>query len=225
MPRFPDDLIGSADILTSALDDSGEVRLNLGDALTGEGISNDSSYWGIDGFVSRPNDATSTGAAQALYMVDGHQKRVLASRDNRWITGYGQLAAGDRAIVSDCEAKFLLKKDRSAVTLYTTNEQDDNNSMMVDVDGKNGIITIINAGSVLRMTKDEIVLAVSGGNASITLNGDGAVQITGKSFWAATSGVCLGTVGGAPPIPGVMSALIGPVGLAGVPSTSVVIAP
>ncbi len=110
-----------SDILASNVV-NGEVRINLGDLVDGIGIGADAGLWGVDGFVSRPNDPSDDGACQAIYSVSGNQKRVVATRDNRFSVQTGNLAEGDRAIVSDCAARFVLKKERGSLSFITTDD-------------------------------------------------------------------------------------------------------
>lgn len=219
MPRFPDHLTFVSDILATSSTD-GEVRCNVGDQVTGTGVGAEVPIWGVDGFVSRPNDPSEAGAAMGIYIVDGDQKRIIASRDNRFTNQAGALQPGDRAIVSDCDASVLLKKATNSVTLYTTNETDDDKAMIIDLGGQAGIIQILNSGAFIQIEKDKITLAVNGGGG-IVIDSTG-VQTTGPSFVAKSSSVVLGV---SVVVPGVNSALYGVTGIMGVASTSVLISP
>ena len=218
-----DNLTQIADVTASTIASDGQVRVNIGDAFTGKGFAADAPLWGLDGFVSRPNDPDADGAAQVLYLVDGDNKRAFASRDNRWASKAGNLAPGDRAIVSNCDARMFVKKERNAVTLYTVNEKDDGHSMLVDLAGKDGNLIILNGSAQIRMTKDSITLGVSGGGA-IVIDKDG-VQVLGAQAAINCSTVTIGLMGGAPPPPGSSSACVGPTGMAAIGSHSVTIAP
>ena len=212
-----DALISYADILASE-SDAGEVRSNLGDSITGEGFDKDVAHWGIDGFLSRPNDPDGDGAAQALFIVEGQEKRVIGTRDVRWAEKAGNLAPGDRAIVSNCAARVFLKQKNSAVTIYT--EGPDGKPILFDVNGSKGNVTMLvsgDAGTTLLQAKPgEIILGVDGGG-SIVINKDG-VHVFGPHFAANTASGNLGVVAGLPPPTGTNSLLMGPSGMAGVPS-------
>jgi hypothetical protein len=221
--RFADHATAIADVLLSEVTAEGEVRVNLGDVVTGDGFGAFTATWGADGFVARPLDPVGGEAARALFIYDGQSKRILGMRDARYAAKVGSLQPGDRAIVSDCEARFFLKRATNALTLYTTNDTDDGNAMMVHLDGAAGEVQVRCSDVFALFKKGEITLAVNGGG-SIIIDANG-VQIGGQKFSANAATVTLGLLAGAPPPPGVSSALIGPSGLAGVPSTSVTIAP
>src|SRR3990167_5975490 len=111
-PMWADHLTGVADILAST-SDGGEVLVNLGDIRDNSGIAAEAPMWGVDGFVSRPNDPDEAGACEALYVVDGDEKRVLATRDMRFSEQVGTLQPGDRAIFTDGEPRLLVKKAKN----------------------------------------------------------------------------------------------------------------
>lgn len=159
-----DDLLGQADVITSSVT-GGEVRVNIGDAITGDGIGAECGWWGLDGFVGRPNAPDADGSScQVLYQVDGTQKRVIASRDNRYTSKNGALAEGDRAIVSDCNARLFLKKESDAIGFYGVNAlaSADANSMLVWLDGSTGIIHLTNSHCALEIHKDKFQFVVTG---------------------------------------------------------------
>jgi len=211
-----------ADVLLSSVS-SGEVRVNLGDLSDGTGFGAECSLWGVDGFVSCPNDPDDAGCAQAIYLSSGNSKRAICSRDVRFASKAGALKPGDRAILSDCDARLFLKKANNGITLYTVNETDGDKAMIVDLAGAKGKITILNSGAQIAIEKDKITLGVSGGGA-IVIDSNG-VQVLGQQFVAACSTVTLGLIAGVPPPPGLTSALIGVSGMAGIASKSVTIAP
>lgn len=169
---FAEHLIGTADVTLSTLDEeTKEVRLNLGDARANTGIAANVGYWGLDGFISRPNDSGNSGpedgACQALYLQDGNNKKVIATRDNRFTEFVAELAPGDRAIVSNCQARFFLKKERAGLTLFTKDlkpgSPTEGEGMMIDLSGKDGAITITGAGCVMTMAEKKITIGVQGG--------------------------------------------------------------
>lgn len=210
----------TADILQTTAED-GEVRCNLGDSRDGTGYVNSAAVWGLDGFFSRPNNPTADGAAQGLYVVDGNQVRVVASRDNRFAAQTGALQPGDRAIVTDGPARILLKQAKAVVNLYTENAKDNGSSMMVDVNGDLGSIKLVCGGSVFEITKDSITMMTSGQGFAIT---DKGVSVWGKHFACNTGSGNFGLVVPTPPymapVAPAMSVLVGPTGLGAAPSTT-----
>ncbi|MBU1785298.1 MAG: hypothetical protein KKG95_08185 [Candidatus Omnitrophica bacterium] len=169
---FAEHLIGTADVTLSTLDEeTKEVRLNLGDARGSSGIAANVGYWGLDGFISRPNDPGDSGpedgACQALYLQDGNNKKVISTRDNRFTEFVAELGEGDRAIVSNCEARFFLKKERSGLTLFTkdlkSGSPTEGEGMMIDLSGKDGTISITGAGCAFTMAEKKITIGVQGG--------------------------------------------------------------
>lgn len=225
MVRFADHLTSVADVLLSTTDD-GEIRVNLGDTTTGEGLDSEVPVWGVDGFVSVPNEPDDDGAAQAFFIVDGHERRVVATRDNRWAAKAGTAPApGDRFIVSNCAARVLLKRAKSSVTLYTENQQDGDTSQLIDLNGADGTTTLICGGALVQMSKDRIVLGVSGGGM-IVLDANG-VQILGPYCGLNTGGGNIGVdhLGNAPPpTSAVIGGTSGQTGIAS-PSWTVVTTP
>lgn len=224
MPRYADHLTSIADVLLSTTDD-GEIRVNLGESTTGEGLDAEVPVWGVDGFVSVPNDPDDDGCAQAVYLVDGNTKRVIATRDNRWSSKVGAPAAGDRFIVSNCAARVLLKRGKSSVTLYTENQQDSNTSQLIDLNGADGTTTLVCGGALVQMSKDRIVLGVSGGGM-LVIDANG-VQILGPYCGLNTGGGNIGvdSLGNVPPPTSkVLGGASGPAGI-GSPSWTVITTP
>lgn len=223
-----DQRTGVADILQSTAED-GEIRCTLGYLYDGRGIGQAEPVWGVDGFVSRPNAQTADGAAMAFYLQGANHKYILATRDNRFADKVGTLDAGDRAIITDGEARVLVKKERDAVVLYTVNQKVDQ-SMMVDMGGVDGATKIINGKCFFAMTDDginaSITLGISGGS-SMTLFEDGTVSINGAFFNCATPGGRLGVLSMTTPGPlaPLGSILMGPSGMTGLPSTSWTVTP
>jgi hypothetical protein len=216
----PDDLIYQQDVLLS-IAESGEVRLNVGESVTGEGVGADAEMWGVDGFISMPDapDPATGAATQALIFVDGQTKRVIATRNNRHNAKVGELKPGDRAIVSSSRARLLLKKETESITLFS--ETADGTSMLVTLDGVGERLLMAIGSSYFEMKDGEVT--ISCGAALLTMNADG-VSVAGKHFAANTGTVGLATVAGASPPTGAMSAVVGVSGIAGVASSKVTIA-
>ncbi len=215
MTRLADNLTGRADVLLAEAVD-GEVRVNLGDARTGEGFGARVAMWGIPGFISMPDPPDDKGAAEVLYLVDGPRKYGIAARDNRTAAKTGKPEGGDRMITSSCDARLLLKRGKNAITLYTSDDTNNGTAMAVDVNGSTGEITITASGSVFQMSKDGIKMIAGG--CSLELK-DGTISICGKHLAANCGGGNLGTLGPLAPPPGLNSILAGPVGQTGAPSS------
>lgn len=209
-----------ADVLSSKVD-QGEVRLTVGDVITGTTYATDCQFWGTDGFYGIPAAGNaSDGTAQALFFVDGNAKRVVGSRDNRTVEKYGSLEPGDRAIISTGDARFILKNNRDSVTLYSENQKDGGTSMLVDVSGKDGTISLTAGRGGMVIGPDGITIKF--GNSVLVLD-DKGVTLQGPSAKVVGGTVLLGAPGTIP-LPGVNSVIYGPTGLTGAPSTSVFIA-
>lgn len=133
--------IDQADLLLAQVDGA-EVRCNIGDTVTSAGWGSGVAVWGVDGLLSVPNAATGSGAAQGLYLTQGNQRRVIASRDTRWAGPFGTLAAGDRALVSDCAAGLHLDRSENTITLQA------GAGVAVTVDGDAGTVTVSKGGGV-----------------------------------------------------------------------------
>lgn len=222
---WADSLTNVADILSSTQTD-GEVRVNLGEQTDGSGFGADSPVYGIDGFAAMPNDPDENGACQALYLVDGNEKVVFGTRDNRSIAKVGALKPGDRVVFSNCDARVMLKKADNAVSLYTVNETAepaDGTAQMLDLRGSTGVTVLLNGGCIIQQLKDEVLVAINGG-ASWRMTEEGH-EFFGQKFSINCSTVTIGLMpGGLPPAPGVNGAIYGISGVTGVASTSVTIA-
>jgi hypothetical protein len=205
-----------ADVL-SVSTETGEVRHGLGNLETGRGIAAEVAYWGPWGFISVPPAPADGAAAMAWYWQDGNEKRILGFHDNRYTDRVGELAPGDSAIVTDGEARVMVKRERDLVTLYSQNRAT-GYSMAVTVDAEGGIVQLLNGETSIELHADKIVLSVSGGG-SLVLDKSGA-HIGGTWLAVNTAGGHLGVLPpGVPPVVGVQSVVAGPTGVAGVGST------
>ena len=213
------------DITATERTDSGELRCKLSENDS-TGVVGDAAMWGIDGFYSRPNDPDDRGACQALLAYEGNNRRVIATKDNRIVGEYATLAPGDRAVCTDGPAKLLVKKSNQSVTMASENA--DGDVVMAQVSQLN--ITLMmpstddGAAALVQLKPGRIVLMVNGGG-SIILDKDG-VHIGGNLCEVNTGLVTLGMIAPhVPLVPSINSAIVGPSGMIGVPSTKVLIAP
>jgi len=193
MVAWADYTTGIADIVGSFQDD-GEVRVNLGNAADGVGFASEEPMYGPDGFIGMPNEPSDDGACQAIYLVDGDRKRVVGTRDNRWLDKVGALKPGDRAIITDSPARILLKRDGDKVVLYT--ETSSEKTMMLVLDGSGDQIMAVCGDNYMRLTVDAFEVNVGGNLLRIDAE---TIKVIGKTFAAATGMVLLG----APIVPGV----------------------
>jgi len=225
MPRHPDNLTGTADILLSTAE-SGEIRVNLGNVATEEAIDTDVPVWGIDGFLSRPNDPSDNGAATAVYFHDGHQRRVIGTRDNRFSSQAGTLRPGDRMIVTDGPTRFYMKQAAQKVGVYTeakTKPAVGGSAMTVDVDGDTGNITIKRGGETVVLTEGGVTIVCAGpaSQSSIVMTPT-SVTITAATInLAGTCALGFNSDQTLPGKPGVDTVLIGAMGQTGTPSPRV----
>lgn len=214
------------DILGCERTPNGELRLRFGDATTGVGVGPDAALWGQDGFISRPNDPEGAKACQALVHEDGNTRRVVATKDNRCTSFYGQLETGDRAIVSTSDARWLLKNATASIVSYTKTPQGD--TCIVSLEGSTGLFTVAIGGpggtAMFQMKSGEVTLA-NGAGAAIQMKGN-SIALHADTVWVAGGRTCIGVLpGGQAPLPGINSALVGPMGMSGVPSSTCTIAP
>lgn len=228
--KFADHLTQIADVLHSTAE-AGEVRVNFGEETTGEGFRADVQVWGPDGFIARPNDPSNAGTCQVLYIVDGQQQRVVATRDNRFAAQAGTMDPGDRLIVTDGPGRFYLKRKTQRIGLYTEAKSDPpvgGKGMILDLNGEAGNILIKRGGQVFELAADggvSIVCAGAASQSSITMTPT-SITLSAGVIYIDGGNVTVGVTGGAvrPGIPGVDSALYGALGQSGVASSCVFIA-
>lgn len=202
-------------VSTEVVDD--EVRANLGQGDAG--TIPDATFWGTDGFISRPDDRDGDGACVALCATQGHARRIIGTRENRNGNKTGDMAPGDRAIVTRTDGRVIVKKANSSVTLVTKNSGEE--LMLLQLDGSKGDFTILIGGpggacSQIKVKPDKMFLGVSGGG-SITIDSQG-VTIGGSHFACNTKGGNLGTLGPAAPVAPAQSIMLGVTGVAATPA-------
>lgn len=162
--------------VTSVADTQGEIRLNLGDVASGTGFGSNVTLWGAgDHFIGIPVAATSTQGTQALWTTTGNLRVAIATRDARWQAKQGNLAAGDAAIVSDCDAGLRLTQADNTIALAST-------QVSVTVDGRSTGKVETKHGS------DTLTFDATGLTATVGGFSGGSLAITSSSF--------VGSVGG-----------------------------
>jgi hypothetical protein len=222
---YAQDTIQEYDILATDRDDSGELRVNIGDSLTEEGETLGSSLWAADGFFGRPVDPDERGACRALYHVEGNQQRVIATKDNRFVAAYFDLEPGDRAIVTDGSPKFFIKAATQQIALYTENAGDSGSPMTVSLNGETGTIDITTSeGSTvasIQMKPNEINIV--GGGCCINMK-DGILSLFAEYLNLSAGKGNLGVIGGIVP-PATSAIIYGTSGMTGLPSANWVVAP
>lgn len=210
-----DHVVNNADVLGSTAE-SGDVRVNLGDSLTKEGEAADCPWWGnSNAFISRPADPDDNGACEAIYTRHGNQRVVTTCRDARYAEKAGTLEPGDSAIVGPGDGRLLNKAATHTIALFSQDKANNDESMMVSVDGEKGSILIMVGSAYIELKKGKIVL--NNGQSSIVLDGAN-IQIFGSHTALNTKTGNLGTVGPAPPPMGVSSITAGVSGMTAIPS-------
>lgn len=226
-----DQYIDTGDVVLSTAE-NGQIRVNLGDVdkQTGYGVS--VPVWGPDGYLARPNDS-GDGAARALYLTDGNNKRAFAFSDNRFAKQAGTLDPGDRMIVSDCAARFFLKKETAHIGFYTEAKDEPpvgGKGMTVDLNGDDGKIVLRAGGCSITIDGQAgtITLLAAGpsGAATLTLDAVNGFSVVAGIANIDAGNVTLGATGGTlrPGTPAVDSALYGAMGQSGIASSCVFIA-
>lgn len=113
--RHTEGLFDFLDITGTTLAPNGEIRLNLGNSSTGSGVDRNVSFFGIDGFLSRPIDPDADGAAQAFFICDGNQRYAIGTRDRRNLDIVGTMEAGDRVVFSPSGVRVHLDDSEQSV--------------------------------------------------------------------------------------------------------------
>jgi hypothetical protein len=210
------------DVIASGVDE-GEVRLNIGyTSRSNKGIGAGAPcWWGADGFVSVPNDPSDDGACMVWMVQDGNDKRILGYRDNRFADKLATLQPGDRGILTDGEARFIIRKGEDSVSLYSVDQSTDTD-MIMTLNGKEGFGEMRVGATSIKVSNDKITMVVAGGKTIVTIDDQG-FQVDGNTCRLATQSGHLGslapTIPAVPPPVGISSIVAGPTGVAGVGST------
>jgi hypothetical protein len=181
------------DILYSVANDN-EARLQVGDLATGKGVGQDVAFLSADGFLGLPNPPAAGAAGQAIVLTLGNDRFVIASLDGRFSAVLGTMAPGDRAIVSNCDARLKLSQAGNSIALSSTN-------MTVALDGAGGTVTASVGSTQVQLTTTSASMSLAGGG-SVTV---GAAAVTlavgGTTLVVDVTGVHITT---APPVPGAL---------------------
>lgn len=210
------------DIAATERSDSGELRYKLAEN-DNTGVLSDATCWGIDGFYSRPSDPDERGACQALLAYEGNNRRVIATKDNRITGKYAELEPGDRAVVTDGNARFLLRKADDSLSWVTS--EDGGDTVLMQLTPTAWTLMMPGAiGAMIQMKHDRIVMSVNQGGSLII--DKAGVHIGGPLTECNTGLVTLGMLAPSTPlVQGVNSVCMGPTGMAAVGSTKVLCAP
>lgn len=170
-----------------------EQRANLGDVATGAGFAAGATIWGAgDGFIGLPAAPDAAGAARAIQLTQGNIRLALAVRDPRWDSQAGDLAPGDRAIVSSCSARLRLTAAANAVELLAEDAG-------VGVDGANNAVTLFADSGDHTLVVDGTGVRASVGVASVSITEAGIVlAFGGTSLTLDATGVSIVTTPAAP---------------------------
>jgi hypothetical protein len=225
-------LIGiGQDILTTLVDKvTGTISAQLGDATNGIPDIDAAEWVQHVGFWSRPADPTPNApvngavSAQCVTIKNGDRDVVVASRDLRSNSVYGNIKAGETCVGATAGQARVYCKANGAVVLYTTaNNESSGTSVMAYV----GPDQIQLANSFGAITIDSTGITITAGQAALVLTAAGDAKLMGQTATvngsiAAISGTSLTTVGPMPAVPAT-PALYGLSGIAGLPSTNVFI--
>jgi len=171
--------------LTLTVTESGEIRVNVGDKATGKGFGAAVPLFGADGFVGAPNADDDAGCAQAIQLTQGNLRLAFAPRDNRYSDKAGALQPGDRAIVSDCDARLKLSQSGNSIALFSTN-------MGLALDGAGGNINLSNGPTAVTVGSTGFTISWSGSGVSLAVNITGLGIALSYTVGPVTSSITLG---------------------------------
>lgn len=202
------------------------VNCTFGDAATEKTESVDAELWQQAGFASLPAKPTKgASGAQVLFLRGGDRDAVIATRDARSASIYGQLTWGETALFATGEdgtgqARIFLKKDGS-ISLYTREGNTaSGQGLIIQVDPQTDRIMLVNSlGYGIVIDTDGVKIIA--GDSCATFGSDGNLAIIAKQQ-AQLDGASVNLGAVIPPTANVTNAVIkGPTGLAGVPSLKV----
>ena len=93
-------------------------------------------------------------------------------------------------IVTDADARVMVKKSLNSATLYTIGARD-GSAVMLDISGSESQALLLAGKAYIKLANDEITLAVDGGG-SIIVDKDG-IHFSGAIFNATCGKVALGS--------------------------------
>jgi hypothetical protein len=184
--------MGAGDLeLLDLLYDAGqddEPRLKVGDQASGAGVGQDCAYLATDGFVSMPNGPDAAGGcATAVCWTPGDDRIVIACADGRYNGKAGTLGAGDRAIVSNCDAALLLQRAANKISLLALLQQ-----LSITLDAGTNKITISTPNGGISLNPTGIGLAwLPGGGVNVEVNLTSTSLTLGFSGPGGASGIAM----------------------------------
>jgi len=191
-------LLDTADILGTKLENHGEYSCTLGELESGKGWAKGVPAGGFSGVVSIPDPPDETGACVANFIRDGNDTLIIGTRDLRYAERLGALPAGTRGFLTRGEARVLLNPETDSIFISTVNKKADLQQAIV-LDATEGQTTHLCGNTAITQTDEEITFVVNGG-ASLRLSKDG-VFITGNVFVCCTATAHIGDMGGGTPPP------------------------
>ena len=212
------------DILNTVLDaTTGSILMQLGNVIAQTVDSDNVASWQHVGFLSRaPNPVAGQAAAQAIIFRQSGGDVTVAERDLRGQKLAATLGPGETVLYAagpagTSQGRVMLKGD-GTVAFYTAQGNAEGGASCVVQLAPDGSIYLTSPLGGITLTSDGIGLAC--GSAAIRLKTSGDIDIMGTSINLNGQQVAIGA-GATPATP----AVVGPVGVSGIGSTSVFIAP
>ena len=218
-----------SDVVSSELDSStNTIYYTLGDATRQYSDTYQAVSINPFGFASRAAVVTpGQPSAQAFRFFTGNEHLVMGGYDKRTQFIYETLDNGEACLYAPGSAARIFALNDGTISLRTNPGQTDTGAptgQLTSVDVKpDGSVLVDTGSSTVSVTTSSISLSI--GAASITLNADGTIAISGTIVDVAGSILTRLGPGGQSLVPAVNSALIGPTGIAGQPSATVLISP
>lgn len=223
--KYTESLFEIADVTGSTVAANGEIRVNLGDGGTGAGIDADVPILGSYGFSARPPSPDANGAAQAFFVRDGNVRRVLATRDRRWLaSSLGQRDEGDVAVWTRSGARVLIDDSSGSIEMRTAG-----GAMFLLTDDEFSISFPNGAILTLNASEFDVSIPTTPDVSSFTINALGVVLAASNTAQQinldagfVTLGLNVGNIRPVQPVNGVVTLGAGPPAFA--PSIKVVAA-
>ena len=212
--------VGADVLATTRNATTGLLTAQTGDAIAQTSDGDAAEIWQQPGLASRPAvPVAGKSAAQCIKIKRGDNDAIIAWRDARSTSIYGSLADGETCLYSSAgQGRVLLKKDGS-INLYTvTGNAPGGQSVLVSVSPT--AVSIGTPWGMVVIDQNGINMADASGTAGISIAG-GKVAILGTTVTINGGSVSIGSATASPATP----ALLGPSGMAGIPSSSVFISP